>query len=63
MNDANKKILIEVSAFEAAMIAKLREYPFGQFTIHKTQDEPRRIVLGGSEMLRPEQGEKLAIKK
>lgn len=46
-------MLIEVSDYEAAMIKKLREHQFGQFTIYKNQGQPTRIVIGGSEILDP----------
>ena len=54
-----KLITITVSLFEAAMIYKLRQYPFGQFTIHKADDEPRRVTFGASEMIKEEDALKL----
>jgi len=53
-------ILVKLSLAEAAMVKKLREYPFGQFTIHKTNGEPIRIVIGGSEIIDAKEGMALA---
>lgn len=55
------KIKVEVTMFEAALIKKLRTYEFGTFTVHKIKGEPRRIEIGGSEMLDEMSGKSLAI--
>lgn len=54
------KITIVVSLYEAALIKKLREFQFGMFTVHKDNNEPRRVVMGGSEMLNMRDGKDLA---
>jgi len=56
-------IKIEVSLFEASLIKKLRTYEFGTFTVHKIKGEPRRIEIGGSEMLDELAGKSLAVKE
>lgn len=56
-----KKIFIEVSAYEAAMIKKIRLYNFGNFQIIKMNGEPRRVIMGGSETLDGNEGLDLAI--
>ena len=50
------KILVLVSLLEAALIKKLREYDFGEFKVIKQDKEPRRVVIGGSEYLKEEDG-------
>lgn len=60
--DQRPTILIEVSDFEAAMIKKLREHHFGQFTIYKNNGQPTRIVIGGSEILDPLSAKDLEVK-
>ena len=50
------KILVLVSPLEAALIKKLREYDFGEFKVVKQDKEPRRVVIGGSEYLKEEDG-------
>ena len=50
------RILVLVSLLEAALIKKLREYDFGEFKVIKQDKEPRRVVIGGSEYLKEEDG-------
>ena len=52
----SKKIYIEVSIWEAAVIKKLRRYSHGELTVHILGGKPQRVVWGGSELLREEDG-------
>jgi len=54
------KILIEVSPLEAALLYKLRKYAYGKFTVYKIKDEPKRVEIGGSEILNEKDGLKLS---
>lgn len=56
-----QKIFIEVSAYEAAMIKKIRLYNFGTFQVIKMNGDPRRVILGGSETLDENEGLDLAV--
>jgi hypothetical protein len=56
MNKSTKRIIVEVSLYEASMLKKLRQDQFGQFTVHKVEGEPMRITIGGSEMLKEDDG-------
>lgn len=52
-------IKVTLTIKEASMIYKLRKYDFGQFTIHKMNGDPVRIIIGGSEALQDEDAIKL----
>lgn len=54
--DNTNQVIVTVSLCEAAMIYKLRKFDFGDFRIVKIGGEPRRLVVGGSEMIKPEDG-------
>jgi len=51
-----KNVLIAVTTLEAAIIAKLREFDYGQMTIKKREGKPYQIVKGGTELLKEETG-------
>ena len=53
-------IIIKVSTFEAALIAKLRKHPYGEFIVHKFDGEPKRVVVKGSEILKEADGLSIA---
>ena len=46
-----KNVLLIVTPLEAAVIAKLREFEYGEMTIKKRDGVPYQIVKGGSEIL------------
>jgi len=56
-----KKININVSGREADLLYKLRQYPFGRFTIHKMNNLLIRIEINNSELIEEEGG--LAIRQ
>ena len=46
-----KKVLVEVTPLEAAVLMKLREFEYGEMTIKKKEGKPYQIVKGGTEIL------------
>lgn len=56
-----EKIMISVTRYEAAMILKLRQYDFGSFKVQRTNGNPVRVIVEASELLTPEDGDKLLL--
>ncbi len=54
------KVLVRVSLLEAAMLHKLREHAYGEFIVHKSKGEPRRVEVTGSEVLKELNGALIA---
>ena len=46
-----KHVVLTVTPLEAAVIAKLREFEYGELTIKKKEGKPYQIVKGGTEIL------------
>lgn len=49
--------MMEVTLREAALLAKMRFYPFGKFTVHKIENRIVRIEVFKSELIEEEDGE------
>ncbi len=52
-----KMTTIAVSIREAKMLIKLREYPYGKFTIHKAENLIVRLEVLESMLIKEEDGE------
>ena len=46
-----KSVLLIVTPLEAAVIAKLREFDYGEMTIKKREGLPYQVIKGGCEIL------------
>lgn len=44
-------IMVEVSVREATLIAKLRKYPYGKFTVDKIDNYLTRVLINDSQSL------------
>ena len=62
LHNFKKEITIEVTLLEAALIKKLRQYNYGEFTIVKMGGNPTRIIrIEDSEILKENDGKSLAL--
>ena len=56
-----KMILVQVSAKEADLIKKLRQYSYGNFVVYKANGILVRVEIKDSQMIEEESGLDLAI--